>query len=61
GSLWRAAVYLGLGEKNEALENLGKAYLERESILACIKVWPAFDSLRSEPRFKALLKKMNLD
>ena len=61
GSLWRALVWMGLGEKNKALENLEKAYLERESLLACLKIWPIFDSLRSEPRFQALLKKMNLD
>jgi len=61
GSLWRAFVWMGLGEKNRALENLEKAYLEREPTMACLKVWPAFDSLRSEPRFQALLKKMNLD
>jgi tetratricopeptide (TPR) repeat protein len=61
GSYWRAVVWLGLGEKNEALENLEKAYLERESLMAALKVWPMLDSLRSEPRFKDLLKKMNLD
>jgi hypothetical protein len=36
--------------------------LEGDSLMmAQLKVWPFFDSLRSEPRFKALLKKMNLD
>jgi len=61
GSLYRAMVWTGLGEKDKALEYLEKAYLERESTLAFIKVWPAFDILRSEPRFQALLEKMNLD
>ncbi len=61
GSLWRGLVWLGLGEKNEALENLEKAYLERESAMACLKILPMLDSLRSEPRFRALLKKMNLE
>jgi TolB-like protein/lipoprotein NlpI len=61
GSLMRAFVWIGLGEKNKALENLEKAYEERASALAYLKVWPIFDSLRSEPRFQALLKKMNLD
>jgi tetratricopeptide (TPR) repeat protein len=57
----RAMVWAGLGEKNRALENLEKAYEGKESSLAFLKVWPIFDSLRSEPRFKDLLKKMNLD
>jgi serine/threonine protein kinase/Flp pilus assembly protein TadD len=61
GSLWRALVWMGLGEKNEALENLEKAYLERESLMAFLKVQPLLDSVRSEPRFQALLKKMRLD
>ncbi len=61
GPLWRALVWLGLGQKNEALENLEKAYSEKESLMACLKVNPLLDSLRSEPRFKDLLKKMSLD
>jgi hypothetical protein len=61
GPLYRAMLWVGLGEKSKALENLEKAYLERESAMAYLKVWPIFDSLRPEPRFKGLLKKMNLD
>ena len=61
GSFWRAVARLGLGEKNKALENLEKAYLERESLVATLKVGPFFGSLHSESRFKDLLRKMNLD
>jgi serine/threonine protein kinase/Flp pilus assembly protein TadD len=60
GSLWRAFVSIGLGEIDEAMDNLEKAYLERESGMACLKVIPLFDSLRAEARFDALLRKMNL-
>ncbi len=61
GPIYRAMVWTGLGEKDKALENLEKAYREKESIMASIKTWCIFDSLHSEPRFQALLKKMNLD
>ena len=60
GSYMKAFVWTGLGERNKALENLEEAYLERAPILAMLKVLPGFDSLRSEPRFHALLMKMNL-
>jgi len=60
GPFMRAMVWTGLGDKDKALENLEKAYEERESPMAWLKVWPVFDFLRSEPRFQAVLKKMNL-
>jgi serine/threonine protein kinase/tetratricopeptide (TPR) repeat protein len=60
GPLYRALVWTGLGEKNKALEYLEKASLEKESAMAFLKVWPILDSLRPEPRFQALLEKMNL-
>jgi tetratricopeptide (TPR) repeat protein len=61
GPLYRGLVWIGFGEKDKALEYLEKACEGRESALAFLKVWPVFDSLRSEPRFQELLKKMNLD
>jgi tetratricopeptide (TPR) repeat protein len=61
GSLYKGIVSMGLGEKDEALENLEKAFSERESAMAFLKAWPLLDSLRTEPRFQALLKKMNLE
>ncbi|GAG50475.1 unnamed protein product, partial [marine sediment metagenome] len=56
----RALIYMGLGEKDQAFDYLAKAYKERESFLAFFKVWPFFDGLRTDPRFKALLRKMGL-
>jgi hypothetical protein len=54
-------LHRGLGEKEQALEKLEKAYTDWESIMAHLGIWPVFDSLRSEPRFKELLHKMGLD
>jgi hypothetical protein len=48
------------GRTDKALELLEKAYWERDPLLVPIKVYPPLESLREEPRFVELLKKMNL-
>ncbi len=57
-----AALYLGLGEKDKAFEWLEKGYEERSIGLGGVdlKVSPIWDSLRSDPRFANLLRRMNL-
>ncbi|HUU14275.1 MAG TPA: tetratricopeptide repeat protein [Terriglobia bacterium] len=55
-----AGVYVGLGDKEEALTWLGKAYAERAADLDMLKVDPRFNPLRSDPRFQDLLRRMNL-
>jgi serine/threonine protein kinase/tetratricopeptide (TPR) repeat protein len=55
-----AIIYLGLGDKNKALEWLEIAYRERSfSLVFYLNSNPRFNSLRSDPRFQKLLKKMN--
>jgi tetratricopeptide (TPR) repeat protein len=56
-----ALIYVGLGQKNQAFEWLNKAIEEPDLFLVHLKVNPRFDSLRSDPRFTTLLKKMGLD
>ncbi len=56
-----ALVYLGLDEKQLALEGLEKAYEVRSQWLSLLKVDRIFDPLRSEPRFIELLKKVGFD
>ena len=58
---WLAIVYIGLENFNEALTQLEKGYETREITMVGIKLSPELDPLRNEPRFKALLKKMNFD
>jgi len=52
-------VYAFRGQSNEALDWLDRAYAERNSGLIGVKVDPLFKSLRAEPRYAALLKKLN--
>jgi TolB-like protein/Tfp pilus assembly protein PilF len=54
-----ALVYLGLGDKEEALRWLDKSYQDREgSDIALIKINPFFDPLRGDPRFEELVTKV---
>jgi hypothetical protein len=55
-----AYVYTGLGEADRAMDFLERAYQERAGSVYGIKGSYLFTSLRSHPRFQALLRKMNL-
>ena len=54
-----ANAYLGLGDKDQALTYLERAYEEQDPALFFLKMSPRLDPLRSEPRFQALLRRMN--
>jgi hypothetical protein len=51
--------YAGVGDEREALAQLERAFEERSENLAWMRVVPWFASLRSEPRFQALVGRMN--
>ena len=55
-----ALIYLGLGDKAEALNWLEKQMSGRAETANQYAVAPELDVLRSEPRFKEMLKRMNL-
>jgi tetratricopeptide (TPR) repeat protein len=55
-----AGTYAFLGEKDRAFTWLEKAYGEKSGFLSYIKSHPNFDSLRSDPRYADLLKRMGL-
>ncbi len=55
-----AILYTALGEKDQAFEYLEKAYQERSIRLSYLKVDDAYDSLRSDPRFTDLVKRVGL-
>ena len=52
-----ATIYAGLGDREQTLVWLGKAYEDRSGWLALwLNVDPKFDALRSDPRFQTLLR-----
>jgi tetratricopeptide (TPR) repeat protein len=55
-----AYVFTGLREPEKAIDCLERAYQERVGGVYGIKGSFLFTTLRSHPRFRALLKKMNL-
>ena len=55
-----AAIYAGLGEKDQAFAWLEKGFQDRSGQLARIRWEPPFESLRSDPRFADLLRRMGL-
>ncbi len=56
-----AIVYLGMGDRERALDYLERAHTSHSQWLCWLKMDRIFDPLRSEPRFIALLKKLNFD
>ncbi len=56
-----ALIYAGLGEKDQAFEWLQKAYEERYPWLGEeLKAQPRLDTLRSDPRFRDLVRRIGL-
>jgi tetratricopeptide (TPR) repeat protein len=55
-----AVLYAGLGEKEQALAALERAYTAHDLQLQSLKVEPHYDSLRSDPRFADLVRRVGL-
>lgn len=55
-----ATVYVDLGEKDEALGCLQKAYEFRDDRLVWLKADPRFDNVSTDPRYRDLLARMGL-
>ncbi len=56
-----ALIYIGLGDKDHSFQWLEKACQEQEPPVVQIKTHPAYDSLRSDPRLRVLLKRIGLE
>ncbi|PYS87796.1 MAG: hypothetical protein DMF62_11275, partial [Acidobacteria bacterium] len=55
-----ASIYAALDEKDKAFEELERSFNEKDCYLGRAAVDPFMDPLRDDPRFKDLLKRMNL-
>ena len=56
-----ASIYAGLGEKDLAFASLEKAYQQRDPrLIIWLNLHPEFDTLRSDPRMKDLLRRIGL-
>jgi serine/threonine-protein kinase len=54
-----AVIHAGLGDEDRALEWLEKAFVDRATFLVYFRMDPRVWSLRADPRFEALLGRMN--
>lgn len=60
-SPWQiGTLYTRAGKNDEALDWLEKAYLARDQNMPYLGVDPIFDTLRDDPRYQGLLRKMKL-
>ena len=56
-----AWIHLGLGEIDDAFAWMERAIDRNDGWIPALKSYPFLDPLRADPRFHALLRKMNLE
>ncbi len=56
-----AMLYFVLGEDDQGFQMLDRALEEHDTWMRLLKIDPIFDSVRSDPRFKAILRKAGLE
>ncbi|HXI35155.1 MAG TPA: hypothetical protein VNH63_13795, partial [Gemmatimonadales bacterium] len=55
-----AWAYAGIGDKDHALDWLDSAYAQHSNDMTTLRVNPAFDVLRADPRYRRLLERVGL-
>jgi TolB-like protein/DNA-binding winged helix-turn-helix (wHTH) protein/Flp pilus assembly protein TadD len=60
GEFGAPQVHARLGDKDKALQGLENDYKERAPLNTLVNVDPAFDPLRSDPRYRDLVRRMGL-
>jgi serine/threonine-protein kinase len=59
-SYWIASIYAALGDKDKAFAELENSFSQHDFYLHRLKVDRFWDPLRADPRFKDLLRRLNL-
>ena len=57
---FRLRVYIGTGQRDQAMALLEKAFSEHSALLTTIKTDPTYDPLRRDPRFQELMRRVGL-
>jgi TolB-like protein/Tfp pilus assembly protein PilF len=55
-----AEIHIGLAEKEQALKDLEMAYQDHSCWMIWLRVDPRFDSIRGDPRYQDILRRMHL-
>ncbi len=55
-----AEIHVGLGEKEQALKYLEKAYADHSVWMLFLRYDPRFDAIRGDPRYQDILRRMHL-
>ena len=55
---YMACIFIGLGDKHEAMTWLEKAFAEKSGWMALMKIDPMVDTLRSDARFQDMLRRV---
>jgi serine/threonine-protein kinase len=57
---WVAMIHVALGDTDQAFDWLEKAFVDQSASLVLLKVDPAFDPVRKDPRFGDLMRRLGL-
>ena len=55
-----AMAYIGIGDRQEAIAWLEKAYVQHSTVMTTLRVDPMYDQLRGQPEFQELLRRVGL-
>jgi len=56
-----AQLFFALEENDQGFQWLEKAYEHKHSQMIGLKIWPTFNSIRDDPPFKDMLKRVGLE